>query len=228
MNHVASISSNISSSSQCTICDSSSPDLSKRHPISNAIDGTESWWQSPTLQLGKRYEWITININLRQVYEVAYVVMKSAISPLPDNWILERSMDGITYQPWQYFARSDTECWERFRVRPTIGKVRYRSDDEVICTSFYAKNDQLTNGEVHVSLVNGRPGAEDSSGTISYSLREFTKAQHVRLRFQKIRSFHGSLLYDPNDLDKADKTLTRRVSFIFGFLFSYFRLFLCV
>lgn len=97
---------------------------------------------------GKRYEWITININLRQVYEVAYVVIKSAISPLPANWILERSVDGINFYPWQFFARTDTDCWERYRVRPTIGKVRYRIDDEVICTSLYSKADVLSNEEV--------------------------------------------------------------------------------
>ena len=138
------------------MCDSSNPDQSKRHPIRNAIDGTDNWWQSPTLKNGKRYEWVTININLRQIYEVAYVVIKSAISPLPANWILERSVDGINFYPWQYFARTDTDCWERYRVRPTIGKVRYRIDDEVICTSIYSKADVLSNEEV-CSLVSLMP-----------------------------------------------------------------------
>lgn len=111
-----------------------------------------SWWQSPTLQSGQRYQWITINVNLRQVYQVEYVSIKSAISPLPANWILERSIDGINYSPWQYFAQTDTECWERYRIRPTIGKVRYRTDDEVVCTSYYSKNETLDNGEVIVRL----------------------------------------------------------------------------
>lgn len=141
---------------------------------------------------------------------MAYVVLKSANSPLPANWILERSVDGVDFYPWQYFARSDTDCWERYRVRPTTGKVRYRTDDEVICTSFYSKNDALTNGEIHVSLVNGRPGAE-SPGVVSQSLREFTKAQYIRIRLQKIRSMNANLFYDSEDLDKADKTVTRRV-----------------
>lgn len=193
------------------MCDAFSQDLGKRHPIGNAIDGTETWWQSPTLQGGKRYNWVTININLRQVYEVSYVILKSANSPLPANWILERSVDGVNYLPWQYFAGSDTECWERYRVRPTIGKIRYRTDDEVICTSLYSKTDSLSNGEVHVKLVTDRPGADDPSG-LSPALREFIKAQYIRIRLQKIRSLHGGLFYDASDLDKADKTVTRRVS----------------
>jgi laminin alpha 1/2 len=39
---------------QCNVCDAASPDPSKRHPIANAIDGTDAWWQSPTLQNGKK------------------------------------------------------------------------------------------------------------------------------------------------------------------------------
>jgi laminin alpha 1/2 len=113
----------------------------------------DSWWQSPTLQNGKKFEWVTITINLRQLYQIAYIVVKSAISPLPGNWILEKSTDGQTYRPWQYYALTDTECWESYRVKPTIGKIRYRSDDEVICTSFYSKSDVIENGEV-LKLVN--------------------------------------------------------------------------
>lgn len=200
------------------MCDASNPNYSKRHPIKNAIDGTENWWQSPSLKNGKRYEWITININLRQVYEIAYVIIKSAISPLPSNWILERSIDGVNFYPWQYFARTDTECWERYRVRPSIGKLRYRSDDEVICTSMYSKNN-VGNEEIDVSLINGRPSAESPDG-ISPTLREFIRAQHIRIRMQKIRTLKGNILYDANDIDKSDSSLTNRVcclscSFIF-------------
>jgi hypothetical protein len=36
---------------------------------------------------------------------VAYVFIKMANSPRPGVWVLERSVDnGVTYQPWQYFA----------------------------------------------------------------------------------------------------------------------------
>lgn len=43
--------------------------------------------------------------TIRQVFHVAYVLIKFANSPRPDLWVLERSTDfGHTYQPWQYFA----------------------------------------------------------------------------------------------------------------------------
>jgi hypothetical protein len=51
--------------SMCEFCDSSEPDLS--HPIINAIDGTHSFWQSPSLAMGSEYEFITIDIDLGQV-----------------------------------------------------------------------------------------------------------------------------------------------------------------
>ena len=83
-----------------------------------------------------------------QIYQVAYVVIKAANSPRPGNWILERSLDGTDFQPWQYFAQSDSECWSRYNIPPTIGIPRYKADNEVICTSFYSKLNPLTDGEV--------------------------------------------------------------------------------
>lgn len=41
--------------------------LTERHPISNAIDGTNNWWQSPSIQNGREYHWVTITLDLRQV-----------------------------------------------------------------------------------------------------------------------------------------------------------------
>ena len=47
------------------ICDDG--DEESRHPIENAIDGTNSWWQSPSLQNGRRFEWVTISLDLKKV-----------------------------------------------------------------------------------------------------------------------------------------------------------------
>ena len=47
------------------VCDDGDPE--HRHPISNVIDGTNSRWQSPTLQNGRRFEWVTITLDLKQV-----------------------------------------------------------------------------------------------------------------------------------------------------------------
>jgi hypothetical protein len=83
-----------------------------------------------------------------QVYQVAYVIVKAANSPRPGQWVLERSVDGSHYAPWLYFAMTDSECWNVFGVMPTIGVPRYKSDDEVICTSAFSHLDPLENGEV--------------------------------------------------------------------------------
>lgn len=64
------------------------------------------------------------------------------------NWILERSTDGVTFEPWQYYAITDTECLTRFNINPKTGPPSYTRDDEVICTSFYSKIPPLENGEV--------------------------------------------------------------------------------
>ena len=49
----------------CEYCDSSDPNLS--HPITNAIDGSHSFWQSPSLAVHNEYEFVTIDIDLGQV-----------------------------------------------------------------------------------------------------------------------------------------------------------------
>lgn len=87
-----------------------------------------------------------------QVFEVAYVIIKSAISPRPGNWVLERSVDGHNFSAWQYYALSDDECETWFGVTATRGRPTYRDDTEVICTSYYSKLDPLEGGEVSCSL----------------------------------------------------------------------------
>ena len=85
---------------------------------------------------------------------MAYILIKAAISPRPANWILERSLDGQVWAPWQFFALSDEECWHAYGVEPKIGKPNsYRYDEEVICTSYYSKLEPLENGEVNISLL---------------------------------------------------------------------------
>ena len=84
-----------------------------------------------------------------QVFQIAYILIKAAISPRPANWILERSVDGKVWAPWQFFAISDEECWHAYGVEPKIGKPNsYDYDEEVICTSYYSKLEPLENGEV--------------------------------------------------------------------------------
>ncbi|XP_016088609.1 laminin subunit alpha-5-like [Sinocyclocheilus grahami] len=184
----------------CDIC--TSEDTNKAHPINNAIDGTERWWQSPPLSRSAKYNEVNVTLDLGQLFHVAYVLIKFANSPRPDLWVLERSIDfGKTYQPWQFFASSKRDCIERFGQR-TIERINH--DDDIICTTEYSRIVPLENGEIVVSLVNGRPGAMN----FSYSpiLREFTKATNIRLRFLHTNTLLGHLM------GKAlrDPTVTRR------------------
>lgn len=88
----------------------------------------------------------------QQIFQVAYVIIKAANSPRPGNWVLERSMDGVEYTPWQYYAISDTECLTRYNITPRFGPPTYKRDDEVICTSYYSRLVPLEHGEVAIHL----------------------------------------------------------------------------
>ncbi|XP_072107642.1 laminin subunit alpha-2 isoform X2 [Mobula birostris] len=192
---------------QCRICSLTSRNPRERHPITNAIDGTNRWWQSPSIKNGMDYHYVTITLDLKQVFQIAYVIIKAANSPRPGNWILERSIDGITYKPWQYYAITDTECLTRYNIVPRAGNPIYVADDEVICTSFYSKIHPLENGEIHTSLINGRPSAEDPSST----LLEFTSARYIRLKLQRIRTLNADLMtLAYNDAKDIDPIVTRR------------------
>ncbi|XP_061609365.1 laminin subunit alpha-2 isoform X7 [Phyllopteryx taeniolatus] len=192
---------------QCRFCYQNSAKPFERHPIEYAIDGTNRWWQSPSIKNGMEYHYVTITLDLKQVFQVAYVIIKAANSPRPGNWILERSIDGVTFEPWQFFALTETECLTRFNMNPRTGPPSYTRDDEVICTAFYSKIHPLENGEIHTSLINGRPSADDPSPT----LLNFTSARYIRLVFQRIRTLNADLmtltLHDPKDIDPI---VTRR------------------
>ncbi|XP_072098440.1 laminin subunit alpha-5 isoform X1 [Mobula birostris] len=183
----------------CDICKAGS---NKAHPSTNAIDGTERWWQSPPLSRDLEYNEVNVTLDLGQLFHVAYVLIKFANSPRPDLWVLERSTDfGESYLPWQYFASSKRDCIEKFGPK-TVERIV--DDDDAICTTEYSRIVPLENGEIVVSLVNGRPGAMN----FSYSpvLRDFTKATNIRLRFLRTNTLLGHLM------GKAlrDPTVTRR------------------
>ncbi|XP_026642027.1 laminin subunit alpha-2-like [Microtus ochrogaster] len=192
---------------QCRICNQNSSHPHQRHPITNAIDGKNTWWQSPSIKNGVEYHYVTITLDLQQVFQIAYVIVKAANSPRPGNWILERSLDDVEYKPWQYHAVTDTECLTLYNIYPRTGPPSYAKDDEVICTSFYSKIHPLENGEIHISLINGRPSADDPSP----ELLEFTSARYIRLRFQRIRTLNADLMmFAHKDPREIDPIVTRR------------------
>ncbi|XP_075453399.1 laminin subunit alpha-2 isoform X2 [Ascaphus truei] len=192
---------------QCRLCDQQSPNQQSRHPITNAINGKNSWWQSPSIQNGMQYHYVTLTLDLKQVFQIAYIIIKAANCPRPGNWILERSLDGESFKPWQYYALTDSECLTRYNIIPRVGPPSYTKDDEVICTSYYSKIQPLENGEIHTSLINGRPSAEDPTPT----LLEFTSARYIRLRLQRIRTLNADLMMLAySDLKEIDPIVTRR------------------
>ncbi|XP_054888860.1 laminin subunit alpha-3-like isoform X2 [Poeciliopsis prolifica] len=184
----------------CDYCNSLDPN--KAHPVTNAIDGTERWWQSPPLSRGIVYNEVNVTLDLGQLFHVAYVLIKFANSPRPDLWVLERSVDnGRKFTPWQYFAHSKRECIEKFGKQPN---GRIFNDDDQICTTEYSRIIPLENGEIVVSLINGRPGSKNF--TYSPVLRDFTKATNIRLRFLRTSTLLGHLISKA----QRDPTVTRR------------------
>ncbi|KAM5221985.1 laminin subunit alpha-3-like [Ctenodactylus gundi] len=184
----------------CDYCNSE--DSRKAHPATHAIDGSERWWQSPPLSSGTQYNKVNLTLDLGQLFHVAYVFIKFANSPRPDLWVLERSVDfGSTYSPWQYFAHSKIDCLKQFGVEANRAVTR---DDDVLCVTEYSRLVPLENGEVVVSLVNGRPSAKNF--TFSDTLSDFTKATNIRLRFLRTNTLLGHLLSKA----QRDPTVTRR------------------
>ena len=133
----------------------------------------------------------------------------------------------MTFDPWQYYAISDSECLSRYNVTPRLGPPTYKKDAEVICTSYYSRLNPLEQGEVsgraarrrvsvsppcppqiHTSLINGRPGADD----LTSELLAFTSARYIRLRLQRIRTLNADLMaLSTRDPRHVDPIVTRRV-----------------
>lgn len=77
---------------------------------------------------------------------MAYVFIKMANSPRPGIWVLERSQDdGQTWEPWQYFADTPSDCVNYFGQDSLKGVI---ADDSVICETKFSKVVPLEGGEV--------------------------------------------------------------------------------
>ncbi|ETN73227.1 laminin EGF-like protein [Necator americanus] len=144
--------------------------------------------------------------KILQEYQVAYVIIKMGNAPRPGTWVLEKSLDGVNYEPWQYYAMSDAECMRQFGVPATTGVPKFQRDDEVHCTSEYSKITPLEGGEIHTSLVNGRPGVEKPS----LELQKFTRARYVRLRLISPRTLNADLMIINRQTHRIDKSVTMR------------------
>ncbi|XP_042212496.1 laminin subunit alpha-like isoform X1 [Homarus americanus] len=184
-------------------CDRCDPNLlDKSHPVQFAIDGSERWWQSPPLSRGMKYNEVNLTIDLGQLFQVAYILIKMGNSPRPGVWVLERSVDnGEIYTPWQYFADSLGDC-ESFFGKESLEPIR--EDDDVTCVTHFSKVVPLEGGEIVVSLLNNRPSA--NSFFNSTVLQEFTRATNVRLRLLRTKTLLAHLM----SVARQDPTVTRR------------------
>ncbi|KAL1517260.1 hypothetical protein ABEB36_001047 [Hypothenemus hampei] len=184
----------------CDVCDSNVP--GKNHPPEHAVDGKETWWQSPPLSRGMKYQEVNLTIDLGQEFHVAYVYIYMANSPRPGLWVLEKSADyGKTYTPWQYFSDSPADCETRFG-KETLQPIT--RDDSVICTTEYSKIVPLEGGEIPISLLKNRPSASHYFN--STVLQEWTRATNVRFRFLRTKNLLGHLM----SVARQDPTVTRR------------------
>ena len=172
-----------------------------------------TWWQSPPISRGLKYNRVTLSIDLQQTFQVAYVVVTMANSPRPGVWALEKSNDrGQNWQPWQYFAGNDVECQKYFGIHADEKITR---DDQVICETDFSKVLPIEDGEVYVSLTKGRPSAKDLWN--SPTLQDWLVATNIRLRLIQTKTMLGHLM----SVAQGDKTVTRRVRNSFLSLQNY-------
>ena len=87
-----------------------------------------------------------------QEFHVAYIFIKMGNSPRPGVFALERSKDyGKTWQPWQYFADTPSDCNTFFGAGGFSDSIS--RDDSIICTTEYSRVVPLEGGEVCNLLV---------------------------------------------------------------------------
>ena len=175
----------------CDYCWAQDSNSSRAHPIDNVIDNTENFWMSPPLSrntLEKDYSEVDITLDLKQPFHVAYVTIKYAMSPRAKTWVLEKSLDGENWEPWQYFAKTEEACQEKFGVYTSVRLT----DSTPICTQEYTDFVPAKNGEVIVSLINDRPSM--NSFASSEELQEFVQARYVRIRLLEVNTLYSHLM----------------------------------
>jgi len=115
-----------------------------------------------------------------QVYEVFSFKIKSGESAIPRNWILEKSVDGVAYKPWQYFAVSEAECSSRYNLSNQYNGNNNNDDDDVKCNTEFAQLSRLKYGEAKVLLQKNR-----RNHSLLYPEGiDYTLARYIRIRLQ--------------------------------------------
>ena len=187
-------------------------DATKVHSPSSAVDGDNStWWQSPPISRGQRYNRVDLEIDLLQRFEVSYFAMSMADSPRPGVWALEKSKDfGLTWTPWQYFAPNDAACLKYFGVN---ADASITEDDTVICTIQFSKITPFKGGEVIVPLTKGRPSEDNTQN--SEKMMDWLEATNVRVRLMQTNTMLGHLM----SAAQGNNTVTQRFKRIYRVFF---------
>ncbi|CAA9998731.1 unnamed protein product, partial [Nesidiocoris tenuis] len=118
------------------------------------------------------------------VYQILHVRVRAGPSPRPGNWILEKSIDGIEYLPWQYFAVSGDECLARYGARPTHPAHILRIPGRPPCVTAFSKVTPFEGGEINVGLTQGWPNGSLASPEMAFH----TSARFIRIKIQKLSS----------------------------------------
>ncbi|EMP35831.1 Laminin subunit alpha-5 [Chelonia mydas] len=93
----------------------------KAHPITNAIDGTERWWQSPPLSRGLEFNQVNVTLDLGQC---------KYLLPFGKATVVEPIVNVITEQP----DRNDLLSWSQME---SYKPLRMR---DVPCLGFLVKD----------------------------------------------------------------------------------------
>uniref|UniRef100_A0A3B3VSZ9 Laminin A chain n=1 Tax=Poecilia latipinna TaxID=48699 RepID=A0A3B3VSZ9_9TELE len=158
----------------CPRCDANSFNWAgpKRHPIINAIDGTNQWWQSPSIKNGRQFHWITITLDLNQIFQVAYIIIKAANSPRPGERSTCRLFTCLSSCPFTYSSMNT--------LTRSVSTPR---------------------SSIHTSLINGRPGADDlTPDLLNFTSARFIRVRLQRIRTLNADLMTLSV-HDPRDVD---------------------------
>lgn len=82
----------------------------EKHPIEYAIDGTNRWWQSPSIKNGMEYHYVTITLDLKQVHTHTHTHQHTLIH-MPDSSPRE------TWLQW-WKTNQDTVTMETHLISP--------------------------------------------------------------------------------------------------------------
>ena len=134
------------------------------------------------------------------MYEISWFKIKSAESAIPKAWVLEKSIDGVSYDPWQYFAVDDADCLTRYNLssnrsftyfdrhlfnsnfQSLTGRSPndiFKSEKEVICSTEFSGSKRLKYGEAKFVVLDQRPNE-----MLTPDLVNFTLAQFIRIRLE--------------------------------------------